>query len=128
MSILQSLVKNRPEKRKENKMLVRILDLGAGGKQEAKKKSQKKDWNQQETYLTNDISLETNPGHYSEGQALWPLHHPCSLPTCSSNPPPPLLKKKKEKQVENKRWKIKGWKGGGGQVFLQVSIIALQLT
>ena len=42
--------------------------------------------------------------------------------------PPPLLKKKKEKQVENKRWKIKGWKGGGGQVFLQVSIIALQLT
>lgn len=41
-------------------MLVRTLDLGKGGKQENKKKFQRKDWNQQETYLTNDVSLETN--------------------------------------------------------------------
>ena len=49
-------------------MLVRILDLGKGGKQETKKKFQRKDWNQQEAYLTNDVSLETNQGHHSEGQ------------------------------------------------------------
>ena len=47
---------------------MRILDLGDGRKQETKKKFQRKDWNQQETYLTNDNSLETNQGHHSEGQ------------------------------------------------------------
>lgn len=49
-------------------MLVRTLDLGKGGKQETKKKFQRKDWNQQETYLTNDVSLETNQGHHGEGK------------------------------------------------------------
>ena len=47
---------------------MRILDLGDGRKQETKKKFQRKDWNQQETYLTNDVSLETNQGHHGEGQ------------------------------------------------------------
>ena len=47
---------------------MRILDLGEGRKQETKKKFQRKDWNQQETYLTNDVSLETNQGHHGEGQ------------------------------------------------------------
>ena len=47
---------------------MRILDLRDGRKQETKKKFQRKDWNQQETYLTNDVSMETNQGHHSEGQ------------------------------------------------------------
>ena len=47
---------------------MRILDLGEGRKQETKKKFQRKDWNQQETYLTNDVSLETNQEHQGEGQ------------------------------------------------------------
>lgn len=68
---------------------MRILDLGEGRKQETKKKFQRKDWNQQETYLTNDVSLETNQEHHGEGQ-------------------------------------VRGWegRGGGRQVFPQVSIIA----
>ena len=89
---------------------MRILDLGVGGKQETKKKSQKKVWNQQRHISQMTSAWKPTQGTAMRGKRFDHCIIPAPYLHVAVNSPPPLIKKIKEKQLENKR--VEG--GGAG--------------